>query len=192
MKKLFFPLILYSIFPVSLHPLETFTVNDSIDKQAIAGLFTVLKQFNDAYIKHDQINSEWIKHSSDFKDKVNTIRQDTKNIIIVPHPTVLQLPTITIDKSNEKIFCKALGSIEPMLQKLYNADANLVKKIFYGLIHHHLVIVKQNGKHIIVFGTQCKDEAHESAQDTKKAIKLFKNKLPFRLKLKFAIIMLSS
>lgn len=192
MKKKFLPLLVFSTFSVSLHTLETFSINDKIDNATIAGLFAVLQKFNNAYIKHGRINPEWLSHSTDFKNIACGIKDNSKDFPIVPHPQLLNLPTITIDKTHEKSFHNALGRIEPISQKLYNYDADLVKKIFYGLTHHHFVVVKQDEKHVIVFGTKCKNEAQKSAQDTKQAIKLFKRKIPFRLKLKLAILMINS
>ena len=192
MKKKFLPLLLFSTFSISLHTLETFSINDKVDNATIASLFGVLQKLNNAYVKHGKISPEWLSHSTDFKNIMHGIKGNHKDFPIVPHPQLLNLPIITIDKTQEKPFHKALGNIEPMSQKLYNYDADLVKKIFYGLTHHHFVVVKHDEKHVIVFGTKCKNEALKSAQDTKQSIKLFKRKIPFRLKLKLAILMINS
>lgn len=168
---------------------QTFSINDKTDQESIENFFDTLKKSNAVYLKHGKITQEWIALSNEFETKINALKENIKNIELIPHTDIFKLPAVTIDGKKEEAFKNILSKINSASKTIYTYDADLVKKAFYALIHHYFIIVKQNGKYIIILGTSCKNEAERSASDTKKTLELFISNLPWLLKARLAVLM---
>ncbi|MFT6765489.1 MAG: hypothetical protein ACJAZS_000367 [Alteromonas naphthalenivorans] len=188
MKKRFLALLLLTTVSACIHTQQTFSINEKTDKPAIEAFFETLRKSKAIYLKHGKISPEWISLSSEFQQKINDLKKDSQFIEIVPHANIFKLPVIILDKDKEKDFKNALAQIDPISNKVYYYDSSLVKKAFYALIHHHFVIVKQNEKYLIIFGTDCKNEAKKSALDSTKTYNTFVGKMSWRLYAQLAVL----
>jgi hypothetical protein len=201
MKKTFLSFLLLTSLLTSLHSGQSFSsnntaivysINDKTDQPALDGLIDIIKKSSVIYLKHNKISPEWIALGSEFQQKINDLKKDGQTIEIVPHSNIFNLPVINLDKDKETDFKNALAKIEPITKTVYYYDAPLVKKALYALIHHHFVVIKQNEKYFIIFGTNCKNEAKKSALDSTKTLNAFVDKMSRWLKARLAVLTATS
>ena len=181
-------LLLISLHSVS-YTQEAFSINDTIDKKSIEDFFVTLRKSKAIYIKNGKISPEWLALSSEFETKIKNLIKDAPTLEVVPHSNIFSLPVITLDKNKENDFKKALEKIDPLSKTVYSYDASLIKKAFYALIHHHFIIVKKDGKYLLIFGTNCKNEAKKSAINTQKTRDAFIAKMSYWLKARLTVLM---
>lgn len=170
------------------HAQHTFSIKDKTDQAHIEEFFNVLRESNTIYIKNGKITQQWLALSTKFKTKLISLKKNISNFEIVPHTNIFDLPPINLDEDKENDFKKALAKIDPVSEKVYSCDASLIKRAFYALVHNHFVVVKKGNKYILVFGTQCKNEAQASALDTTKTRNVFLSKMSYWLKAKIALL----